>query len=42
MNRLYAPSDEELQNEQFVALNSDASDMYGMMHAKYIRSPEGK
>lgn len=41
MNRLYAPSDEELQNEQFIALNSDASDMYGMVHAKYIRSPEG-
>ena len=41
MNRPFAPTDEELQNEQFVALNSDTSDMYGMIHAKYIRSPEG-
>lgn len=41
MNRNFAPTAEELQNEQFLALNSDASDMYGLIHARYIRSPEG-
>lgn len=42
LNRPYAPTDEELQNEQFLALNTDTSDMYGLVHARYIRSPEGK
>lgn len=30
-----------MQNEQFMALNADTSDMYGLIHARYIRSPEG-
>ena len=42
MHRANGPTEEELQNEQFLALNSDTSDMYGMIHARYIRSPEGK
>lgn len=42
MHRNFAPTEEELQNEQFVALNTDASDLYGSVHARYIRSPEGK
>lgn len=42
MNRNYAPTEEELQNEQFLELNSDTSDMYGLIHARFIRSPEGK
>lgn len=42
MSRSFAPTEEELQNEQFMALNSDTSDMYGLIHARYIRSPEGK
>lgn len=42
MSRKFAPTDEELQSEEFLALNADTSDMYGLMHANYIRSPEGK
>ena len=42
LTRAYAPTEEELANEQFLALNSDTSDMYGLVHARYIRSPEGK
>lgn len=42
MNRKYAPTTEELANEQFLQLNSDTCDMYGLIHARYIRSPEGK
>ena len=42
MLRAFQPTDEELQNEQFVSLNADTSDMYGLIHARYIRSPEGK
>jgi hypothetical protein len=42
MNRQHGPTDEELQNEQFLALNQDTSDMYGLIHARYIQSPEGK
>jgi casein kinase II subunit beta len=42
MHRAYAPTEEELQNEQFLTLNSDTSDLYGLLHARYIRSPEGK
>jgi len=41
MNRKNAPTEEELQNEEFLALNSEASDLYGLIHARYIRSPEG-
>ena len=42
MQRDHAPTEEELQNEQFLALNQDTSDLYGIIHARYIRSPEGK
>lgn len=42
MNRQWAPTEEELRNEQFLALNQDTSDLYGLLHARYIRSPEGK
>jgi len=38
----YPPSDEELLNEKFLALNSDTSDLYGIIHSRYIRSPEGE
>ena len=33
---------EELENEKFLALNQDTSDLYGIIHARYIRSSEGK
>ena len=42
MSRDHAPTDEELQNEQFLQLNQDTSDLYGIIHSRYIRSPEGK
>ena len=42
MLRNYAPTEEELQNEQFLQLNQDASDLYGIIHSRYIQSPEGK
>jgi casein kinase II subunit beta len=41
MSRSSAPTEEELQSESFLALNSETSDMYGLIHARYIRSPEG-
>jgi casein kinase II subunit beta len=42
MYRQSGPSEEELLNEQFLSLNNDTSDLYGLIHARYIRSPEGK
>ena len=42
MFRQYAPTDEEMQSESFLSLNQDTSDLYGLIHARYIRSPEGK
>jgi len=42
MYRKYGPTEEELQSEEFMSLNSDTCDMYGLIHARYIRSPEGK
>ena len=38
----HPPSEEELQNTTFLQLNQDTSDLYGLIHARYIRSPEGK
>lgn len=36
------PSEEDLKDEQFLMLNQDTSDLYGVLHARYIRSREGK
>lgn len=36
------PSEEDLQNDAFLQLNQDTSDLYTVIHARYIRSPEGK
>jgi len=30
-----------LKDEQFLLLNQDTSDLYGILHARYIRSREG-
>ena len=38
----FQPTEEELENEKFLALNQDTSDLYGVIHARYIRSSEGK
>jgi len=31
-----------LQSDVFLQLNQDTSDLYGLIHARYVRSPEGK
>ena len=36
------PSEKELQSEVFLQLNQDASDLYGVVHSRYLRSKEGK
>jgi len=38
----HSPNQEDLQNQNFLQLNQDASDLYGLLHARYIRSAEGK
>ena len=35
------PTDDELADEAFVELNSDASDLYGLIHARYINTATG-
>lgn len=36
-----APNEEDLNDEQFLELNNDASDLYGLMHCRYVQSPKG-
>ena len=36
------PSEEDLQNEVFLQLNQDTSDLFTLIHARYVRSSEGK
>lgn len=33
---------QDLENEEFLQVNQDASDMYGLLHARYLHSAEGK
>jgi casein kinase II subunit beta len=35
------PSEEDLNDEAFLELNQDASDLYSVLHARYILSPRG-
>ena len=35
------PNEEDLQNQKFLELNQDASDVYGMIHARYVLSSTG-
>ncbi len=37
-----APSQAELQDEEFLQLNQDASELYALIHSRFVRSPEGK
>ena len=37
-----APSPESLQDEKYVQFIQDIVDVYGMIHNRYIRSPQGK
>jgi len=36
-----APNEEDLNEEAFLELNQEASDLYGLLHAKYILTPRG-
>ena len=35
------PGEEDLADEAFLELNQEASDMYGLLHVRYIHSPRG-
>ena len=36
-----APNEEDLNDEHFVELNQEASDLYGLIHARFIYTPRG-
>jgi casein kinase II subunit beta len=36
-----APNEEDLNEEAFLELNQEASDLYGLLHSKYILTPRG-
>ena len=36
-----APNEEDLADEHFLELNQEASDLYGLIHARYVHSPRG-
>ena len=35
------PNDEDLQDEQFLELNQESSDLYCMLHARFVLSARG-
>lgn len=35
------PTSEDLANEEFLDLNQDASDLYGLIHARYLQTKTG-
>ena len=36
-----APNEEDLADEHFLELNQEASDLYGLIHSRYVHSPRG-
>jgi casein kinase II subunit beta len=36
-----APNDEDLADEAFLELNQESSDLYGLIHARYVLTPRG-
>ena len=36
------PEDEDLENQHFLDIYQEAMDLYGLIHARFIRSPKGK
>lgn len=36
-----APNEEDLSDEHFLELNQEASDLYGLIHCRYIQTPKG-
>lgn len=39
--RHYAPAEDEVQDPQFLQLYQEAIEVYGLIHARYIATPEG-
>ena len=37
----YTPTSEDLANEAFLELNQDASDLYGLIHARFLQTKTG-
>lgn len=37
----FAPNEEDLQDEGFLELNQEASDLYGLLHSRYLLTKEG-
>ena len=37
----YTPTSQDLQNEEFLELNQDASDLYGLIHARFLMTKIG-
>ena len=37
-----APSPTDLVDEKYIKFIQDVVDVYGLIHARYLRSPEGK
>jgi hypothetical protein len=37
-----APTSEDLSDEKYIKFIQDVVDVYGIIHARYIRTPEGK
>ena len=35
------PDDDDLEDEKFMEVYQEASDLYGLIHARYILSPRG-
>jgi len=35
------PGEDELTDERFLEANQEASDLYGLLHARYIHTPRG-
>ena len=36
-----APSEEDLADEAFLELNQESSDLYGLIHARFVQSARG-
>lgn len=37
----YTPTSEDLQNDEFLELNQEASDLYGLIHARFLNTKVG-